>query len=40
MIEEIHAASAAVAAKLGYAEYAKHVPDEGRALVLYERGAL
>ncbi len=40
MIEEGHAASAAVAAKLGYAEYAKHQPDEGRALVLYERGAL
>ena len=40
MIEEGHAASAAVAAKLGYAEYGKHHPDEGRALVLYERGAL
>lgn len=39
MIEEGHAASAAVAAKLGYAEYARHQPDEGRALVLYERGA-
>jgi len=37
MIEEGHAASAAVAAKLGYAEYARHLPVEGRALVLYER---
>ena len=40
MIEEGHAASAAVAAKLGFAEYARHVPDEGRALVLYERLSL
>lgn len=38
MIEEGHAASAAVAAKLGYEEYARHQPDEGRALVLYQRG--
>lgn len=40
MIEEGHAASAAVAAKLGFVEYARHQPEEGRALVLYERRAL
>lgn len=39
MIEEGHDASAAVAARLGFAEYARHQPDEGRALVLYQRGA-
>ena len=37
MIEENHAASMAVAAKLGFVEYDRHQPDEGRALVLYER---
>lgn len=37
MIEDGHAASAVVAAKLGYTEYGRHQPDEGRALVLYER---
>ena len=40
MIEEGHSGSAAVAAKLGFEEYARHVPDEGRALVLYERGVI
>lgn len=38
MIEEGHSASAAVAARLGFVEYGRHQPDEGRALVLYERG--
>ena len=38
MIEEGHEASAKIAVKLGFAEYARHQPDEGRALVLYERG--
>jgi len=37
MIENGHAASMAIAAKLGFAEYARHQPDEGRALVLYQR---
>ena len=37
MIEEGHAASMAIAAKLGFVEYGRHQPDEGRALVLYER---
>jgi RimJ/RimL family protein N-acetyltransferase len=37
MIEDGHAASMAIAAKLGFAEYARHQPDEGRALVLYQR---
>ena len=40
MIEEGHAASAAVASRLGYTQYARHVPDEGRTLVLYERLSL
>lgn len=39
MIEEGHAASAAIAAKLGFVEYRRHQPDEGHALVLYERTA-
>lgn len=37
MIEEGHAASAAVAAKLGFVEYARHEPEGERALVLYAR---
>jgi len=37
MIEEGHSVSAALAAKLGFVEYGRHQPDEGRALVLYER---
>ena len=37
MIEEGHDASMTVAARLGFVEYARHQPDEGRALVLYER---
>jgi RimJ/RimL family protein N-acetyltransferase len=37
MIEDGHAASQRVAAKLGFVEYARHVPDDGRPLVLYER---
>jgi len=37
MIEEGHKASMAIAAKLGFVEYGRHRPDEGRALVLYER---
>ncbi len=39
MIEDGHDASKAVAAKLGFVEYGRHQPDEGRVLVLYERGA-
>ena len=37
MIEEGHGASMTIAAKLGFIEYARHRPHEGRALVLYER---
>ena len=37
MIEEGHGASDTLAGKLGFAEYARHQPDEGPALVLYER---
>lgn len=37
MIEVGHKASAAVAAKLGFVEYARHEPEGERALVLYER---
>jgi len=37
MIEEGHAASAAVAAKLGFVAYGRHQPEGQRALVLYER---
>ncbi len=37
MIEEGHEASAHVAARLGYVEYDRHRPEEGRALVLYHR---
>ena len=37
MIEEGHGASMAIAAKLGFVEYVRHRPDEGRTLVLYER---
>ena len=38
MIEAGHSASEALAAKLGFVEYARHQPAEGAALVLYERG--
>ena len=38
MIEDGHAASAAIAAKLGFVEYARHTPEGGHELVLYERG--
>lgn len=37
MIEAGHAASETLAAKLGFAEYARHQPPEGRELVLYAR---
>ena len=37
MIEEGHAVSERLAAKLGFVEYARHQPDDGAALVLYER---
>ena len=37
MIEDGHAASQKVAAKLGFVEYARHAPEDGRPLVLYER---
>jgi RimJ/RimL family protein N-acetyltransferase len=37
MIEEGHEASAAIAAKLGFVEYARHEPEGERALALYER---
>ena len=37
MIEEGHAASAKIAGKLGFVEYARHEPEGERALVLYER---
>jgi RimJ/RimL family protein N-acetyltransferase len=37
MIEEGHAASAAVAARLGFVEYDRHAPPDERALILYER---
>ena len=37
MIEEGHAASDALAGKLGFVRYGLHQPDDGLALVLYER---
>lgn len=37
MIEEGHSASDALAEKLGFVRYARHQPDGGAALVLYER---
>ena len=37
MIEEGHAASQKVAARLGFVEYDRHAPEDGRPLVLYER---
>jgi RimJ/RimL family protein N-acetyltransferase len=37
MIEEGNEASQAVASRLGYTEYDRHLPDEGQPLVLYER---
>jgi RimJ/RimL family protein N-acetyltransferase len=37
MIEDGHAASAVVAAKLGFVQYGRHKPADGRELVLYER---
>jgi len=37
MIEEGHGASMTVAAKLGFVEYARHQPEDGRPLVLYQR---
>ena len=38
MIEEGHAASDKLARQLGFAEYGRHVPETGAALVLYQRG--
>ena len=38
MIEAGHAASEALAGKLGFAVYARHVPEGEAALVLYQRG--
>ena len=38
MIEEGHAASDALAGKLGFVRYARHKPESGAALMLYERG--
>lgn len=37
MIEEGHAASDALAGKLGFVRYGLHQPEDGAALVLYER---
>ena len=37
MIEDGHAASVALAGKLGFVRYGQHQPDSGAALVLYER---
>lgn len=37
MIEEGHAASDALAGKLGFVRYGQHQADDGAALVLYER---
>lgn len=37
MIEEGHDTSDALAGKLGFVRYGRHQPDEGPALVLYER---
>ena len=37
MIEEGHGASMTIAAKLGFVEYARHQPEDGRPLVLYQR---
>ena len=37
MIEAEHAVSQKLAAQLGFAEYARHVDDMGKELVLYER---
>lgn len=38
MIEEGHKASDALARKLGFVPYARHRPEDGAELVLYERG--
>ena len=38
MIEAGHGASEALAAKLGFAVYARHVPEGETELVLYQRG--
>jgi hypothetical protein len=37
MIEERHAASEAIAAKLGFVRYGQHQPDEGAPLGLWQR---
>lgn len=37
MIEDGHTASQTVAARLGFTEYGRHQPAEGRELALYER---
>jgi RimJ/RimL family protein N-acetyltransferase len=37
MIEDGHAASDAIARKLGFVPYGQHQPEDGAALVLYER---
>ena len=37
MIEEGHAASDALAVKLGFVRYGRHVADDGAELILYER---
>ena len=37
MIEQGHAVSDALAGKLGFVRYGQHQPDDGAALVLYER---
>ena len=37
MIEAGHGASEALAAKLGFAEYARHRPEAGETVVLYQR---
>jgi RimJ/RimL family protein N-acetyltransferase len=37
MIEDGHAASDAIARKLGFVRYGRHQPQDGAALVLYER---
>ena len=38
MIEAGHGASEALAAKLGFVEYARHEPEAGETVVLYQRG--
>lgn len=38
MIEEGHAASDALAGKLGFVRYARHQPEGARPLILYQRG--